>query len=333
MPIKPTANGGFEVSVCVNYRRAHRRLPPGSTARDAKRLEAELISALGKSAAVPRIPGDPLLVEVMAGYIKHTENLRSPDTAKHHAMRAWRWLEGHRASDARTVGNKISADMRGHYADATIHRTLAALKKGLRIAWDTGATPVDYSSQVKLPQVRNARTTTLTLQQVHALASHASEPVRAAIWISLFTGLRRGEICKLQAQDIGRDVITVQAGNTKTLRTREVPIIAPVRPWLKKMPLAINFEGLKSGFRRAREAAGMPGVTFHDLRRSCGTLMMQTGEVDLYTVSRILGHTSTAVTQKVYAHLATAQMRAGLDTLTVLHQALHQRPKQGKRKA
>ena len=333
MPIKPTANGGFEVSVCVNYRRAHRRLPPGTSARDAKRVEAELISALGKSAAVPRIPGDPLLVEVMAAYIKHTETLRSPATAEHHAMSAWRWLEGHRASDARTVGHKIATDMRGHYADATINRSLAALKKGLRIAWDTGATPVDYSSQVKLLPVHNARTTTLTLAEVQTLASHASEPVRAAIWISLFTGLRRGEICKLQRADIGTDSITVQAGNTKTLRTRVVPIIAPVRPWLKHLPLKINFEGLKSGFRRAREAAGMPAVTFHDLRRSCGTLMIQTGKVDLYTVSRILGHSSTAVTQKVYAHLDNAQMRAGLNTLTALHQDLHQRPKRGTRKA
>lgn len=332
MPIKPTANGGYEVSVCVNYRRAHRRLAPGTTARDAKRVEAELISALGKRGASPRIPGDPLLVELMADYIKHCDTLRSPDTAKHHAMRAWRWLEGHRASDARTVGAKIAADMRGHYADATINRSLAALKKALRIGWDTGGTPVDYSSLVKLLPVRNARTTTLTMPQVQQLASHASEPVRAAIWISLFTGLRRGEICKLQKEDIGPEALTVQAGNTKTLRTRIVPIIAPVRPWLKHLPLAVNFEGLKSGFRRAREAAEMPEVTFHDLRRSCGTLMIQHG-VDLYTVSRILGHSSTGVTQKVYAHLDNSQMRAGLNTLTVLHQALHQRPKRGKGKA
>jgi integrase len=111
-----------------------------------------------------------------------------------------------------------------------------------------------------------------------------------------------------------------------------VPIIAPVRPWLKHVPLAVNFEGLKSGFRRAREAAGMPAVTFPDLRRSCGTLMIQTGKVDLYTVSRILGHSSTAVTQKVYAHLDNKQMRAGLNTLTALHQDLHQRPKRAARK-
>jgi integrase len=52
------------------------------------------------------------------------------------------------------------------------------------------------------------------------------------------------------------------------LRYREVPIVPALRPWLKFLPLAINFEGIKTGFRRAREAAGMNHVHFHDLRHS-----------------------------------------------------------------
>jgi integrase len=53
--------------------------------------------------------------------------------------------------------------------------------------------------------------------------------VRAAIWIALYTGMRRGEILALRREDIGEDAITVRAGNTKTLRTRTVPIVAPLR--------------------------------------------------------------------------------------------------------
>jgi integrase len=330
MPIKRTAGGGYEVSVCVNYQRAHRRLPAGTTQSHAKLIEAELRRSLARHRS-PSIPGDPLLVDVMAGYIRHCDTLRSPATAKHHAMRAWKWLEGHRASDARIVGNKIITDMRGHYAAATINRSLAALKKGLHLAWDTGATPINYSSLVKSLPVHNARTTTLTMDQVAALANNASPTVCAAIWISLFTGMRRGEICKLQRHDIGASEITIQAGNTKTLRTRTVPIIAPVRPWLKHIPLAVTFEGVKSGFRRAREAAGLPTVTFHDLRRSCGSLMVNMG-VDLYTVSGILGHSSVKVTEQVYAHLGNAKRRAGLDTLATLHQDLHQPSRKTRRK-
>lgn len=128
---------------------------------------------------------------------------------------------------------------------------------------------------------------------------------------------------------IGKDTITLPAGATKTERARSVPIIPPLRPWLKHVPLALTFEGLKTGFRRAREAAGMPHVQFRDLRRSCGTLLIQQG-VSLHVVSQILGHSSTAVTERVYAHLASEQVHAGLNVLTGLHHRVHQR---GRKKA
>lgn len=56
----------------------------------------------------------------------------------------------------------------------------------------------------------------------------------------------------------GRITIRLQAGNTKTFKHREVPIVPALRPWLAYLPLPINFEGVKSGWRRAREAAGLP---------------------------------------------------------------------------
>lgn len=179
------------------------------------------------------------------------------------------------------------------------------------MAFERERTAVDYSALVKRLPEHNQRDTTLTLEQIRDLTSHASENVAAAVWIALFTGCRRGELLKIVEADIGPEDITVRAGNTKTLKTRTVPIVAPLRPWLRYLPLAITFEGLKSGFQRARVAAGMPHVTFHDLRRSCATLMIQAG-VDLYVVSKLLGHSSVAVTQSRYGHLQTDRVRDGL---------------------
>lgn len=321
MPIYPTPDGGYDVHVCVRRQRLHRRLPPGSSSHDAKQCEAELRTALGRGVTV--VPGDPLLTDLMGGYLSHTATLRSPATAKYHALRIGRWCLGKRASEARQVRAQIVKDMHGHYAAATVNRSLGALKKALRLGWEAGRTSVDYSSLVtRLPE-HNARTTSLTLEQVRKLADHASEQTKAAIWLSLYTGCRRGEICKLQPEDVTKTTITLQAGNTKTLRTRTVPVIAPVRPWLKFVPLGINFEGLKSGFRRAREAAGMGHVQFRDLRRSCGTLLIREG-VPLHVVSKILGHSATTVTERVYAHLDDKQMLDGLNALTGLHRRLHQ---------
>jgi integrase len=139
-----------------------------------------------------------------------------------------------------------------------------------------------------------------------------------------------GEVCRSAKADIGETELVIQAGNTKTLRTRAVPIIPPLRPWLKFLPLAISFEGVKSGFARARVAAGVPGVQFRDLRRSCGTLLIQ-AEVPLNVVSKILGHSSTTVTERAYAHLASKQLHKGLGALTELHRGLHQKLKKQRR--
>jgi integrase len=303
--------GRRHVGIMVRGKRVHRILPEGASAGDAKQLEADLRAAIGVGRA-PVIPGDPPMTAIMALYVEHAQTLRSPKTAAYHAGRVGPWAEKYRASQARECAAHVLRDMRAHYAAATINRSLGALKKALALAWDRGLTPENYGLRIKRLPEHNQRDMALSMVEVRQLAEHASASVQAAIWIALFTGCRRGEILALRKEDIGADTITIRAGNTKTLKTRVVPIAPPLRHHLPAIPLGINFEGLKTGFRRAREAAGMPWVTFHDLRRSCGTLMIQAG-VDLYVVSKLLGHSTVAVTQARYAHLQVDQLRAGLE--------------------
>lgn len=310
MSIWTDSEGNQHVSLMVGGKRVHRRVPKGTSARGAKQLEAELRSALGRKRG-PSIPGDPPLTEVMGLYLAHCETLRSPDTAKFHALRLGPWVQGHRASEARQVTAAAIKGMTGHYKPATINRSLSAMQKALRMAWEAGTVPEDYSKHVKRVPENNQRDVHLSVEQVHKLAEAASERVRAAIWIALLTGCRRGEILAIQPQDIGEDTITIKAGNTKTLKTRIVPITPALRPWLGYLPLGMNFEGLKTGFRRAREAAGMPEVHFHDLRHSCATILLASG-ADLYTVAKILGHSTIRMTER-YAHHQVSAQRSALE--------------------
>jgi integrase len=252
------------------------------------------------------------MTAVMGLYLEHAKTLRSPDTAIHHAARVGPWAEKYRASQARECAAHILRDMTGAYEPATINRSLGAMKKALQLAWERNLTTENYGLRIKRLPERNLRDMTLTMEQVKRIADCASEQVATAIWVAIFTGCRRGEILAIRPEDIGPDTIAIRAGNTKTLKARTVPIVAPLRRYLAALPLAINFEGLKTGFRRAREAAEMPWVTFHDLRRSCATLMIEAG-VDLYVVSKVLGHSSVAVTQQRYGHMQVEQLRAGLD--------------------
>ncbi|WP_229262359.1 tyrosine-type recombinase/integrase [Duganella guangzhouensis] len=54
----------------------------------------------------------------------------------------------------------------------------------------------------------------------------------------------------------------------------------------------------------------------HDLRHSCTNIMLGLG-VDLYTISKILGHANVQTNQR-YAHLQVEAQRAALDKLSEL---------------
>ncbi|MGA9419307.1 MAG: tyrosine-type recombinase/integrase, partial [Candidatus Cybelea sp.] len=54
-------------------------------------------------------------------------------------------------------------------------------------------------------------------------------------------------------------------------------------------------------FARLVKNSKLPHIRFHDLRHSFGTLALASG-VDLQTVSRALGHESTAITSRIYLH-------------------------------
>lgn len=310
MSIWTDKDGRKHVGLMVNGKRLHKICPAGTSARDAKQLEAELRGQLNESARQTS-PEDPPLTAVMDLYMAHLVHLRSPDTARYHALRIIPWTNQYTASQAVKCAAMIAQDMAGAYAPATINRSLGTLKKALTLAWERGLITENYGARIKRQAENNERHVYLTVEQVNELTSHASESVAAAIWIALFTGCRRGEIMKLQQADISEKTITIHAANTKTLKTRTVPIIGPLRRWLDYIPMPINSEGLKSGFMRARIKAGLPDLHFHDLRHSCASILLASG-ADLYTISRILGHSSTRMTER-YTHLQTGAQEAALE--------------------
>ena len=315
MSIWTDEEGRLHVGIMAGGKRIHRRLPEGSSKGAAKSLEAELRGALGKRPS--HILQDPPMTSVMSLYLQHAETLRSPKTAKHHALRAGPWLEGCRASEAADAARKMTKDMHGHYKPATINRSLGAIKAALSIAYQDGLIPVDYGDKIKRLPENNQRHLYLSIAQVELLASHASEQVQAAIWIALLTGCRRGEILAITREDVGPNSLRIRAGNTKTLQERAVPIVPALRPWLEYVPLRINFEGLKSGFMRARVKAGLPEIHFHDLRHSCASLLINMNPpTPLEVVRDILGHASVKTTER-YAHLHVDRQAEALNRLSV----------------
>ncbi|PMQ15843.1 site-specific integrase [Janthinobacterium sp. AD80] len=158
-------------------------------------------------------------------------------------------------------------------------------------------------------------------EQKHLKEVEHSEFLRAKIKLAQRKGFDvplTDLVFQIRREDIGVDTIRLPASHTKTLKTRVIPIIPALRPWLKHFPLTITVDGLKSSWRRSRVKARMEHVNFHDLRHSCASIMLGLG-VDLYTISKILGHSNVQTTQR-YAHLQIDAQRAVLDKLSALVQ-------------
>lgn len=64
----------------------------------------------------------------------------------------------------------------------------------------------------------------------------------------------------------------------------------------------LGHSNLLQAFRRVLKLAGLPEeLRFHDLRHTAGSLMLDSGAL-MHNVSRLLGHSSISVTERIYAH-------------------------------
>ena len=75
----------------------------------------------------------------------------------------------------------------------------------------------------------------------------------------------------------------------------------------------LNPHNLRRAFRKAVKEAGIEDLRPHDLRHTYGTRLAQSG-VDLYTISKLLGHNDIRATQR-YAHHCTASLKRGIDIM------------------
>lgn len=322
MSVYKDASGRWHAAVMLGGKRAHRTLAVGATSSDAKRQESKLTLELSKAAAssVKSKAGDPGMTDVLALYAEHSKGRGD----EHAYLRLAPWARLYKASEAADFAAHVIRDMRAKndagkqaYADATINRSLATAKKGLSLAFfPAKLTPVNYCDHIRVLQLNNARETFLSVDEVRKLASFCTVQAQAAIWFALLTGARRGEILKLKKQFVSENTITLTKTTTKSKRTRVIPIVDALRPWLEHFPLTITVDEVTTAWRRARRLACMPHARFHDLRHSCASILIAC-DVDLYTISQILGHADPKTTQR-YAHLQVERKRTALDKLSAL---------------
>ena len=144
------------------------------------------------------------------------------------------------------------------------------------------------------------------------------------MYMALYTGLRRGELCALTWADIDFDQKQIKVTkstywtddhvpHTKTPKTasgeREVPLMDSLYDLLKPLqgkPKDKVFGDLHSyqidkGIRKYMEETGCQ-VTLHGLRHGFASILYK-NNVDIKTAAYVLGHAQTSTTLEIYTHL------------------------------
>lgn len=154
----------------------------------------------------------------------------------------------------------------------------------------------------------------LTLDELKKMiATPAKEIVKLPFLFSCFTGLRYSDIVNLQWGNIVEDggILKVQTITEKTQTPVFIPIpnaetILPQRGTARNTDFVfrtLSNSNTNRNIRNWADTAGIDGklITFHTARHTYATLLLTEG-ADLYTVSKLLGH-STIKTTQIYAEI------------------------------
>ena len=171
------------------------------------------------------------------------------------------------------------------------------------------------------------RTRFLSHEEAAALLREAERPGNKSPYLSdlicliLATGLRMGEALGLEWSrvDLARHLIRFEVGDQKNGAAGTVPINAQARAalirranwratwcpqsnWVFCTKEGARFVRIYAGFYAACRRAGIEDLHPHDLRRTCGSWLVQAG-VGIERVSALLRHGDVGQTSRVYAHL------------------------------
>lgn len=168
--------------------------------------------------------------------------------------------------------------------------------------------------------VDRPRTRVLTEREMAAFLGKLDTAWRPLVKAAIFSGLRLAELLRLRVSNLADGTLRVE--NAKGGKHRLVPLNQEGQKHFKSLAkgkekgallLGLQDSGsLRIALLRARmaacEAAKLEHTTFHDLRRSYGSHLLNDG-ANLAAVSVLLGHADTRMTQRVYAHVSMDTLR------------------------
>lgn len=206
-----------------------------------------------------------------------------------------------------TINAYIEYRLEKGLAPGTINRELTALKRSLNLAKMEGH--IKSIPHVKMLKEANARQGFLEHEQYLIILENLPLYLKPLFILDYITGLRRSEILSLtwDRVHLKEGYIRLQASDTKTAEARTIYLpregTDALKQAMKNRVLGCELVFHRKGRRivnfskswaKACEAAGVPGLLFHDLRRTAIRNLVRAGVPERVAMA-ISGHKTRSV--------------------------------------
>jgi len=220
--------------------------------------------------------------------------------------------------------DKFRIDLSKVYKPATVRNNLELLRRIIHFGKNKQLCKgIPFS--IQMPKVDNTKTEDLTPHELQRLleAIDKEENIQIAnmVRFALFTGMRRGELFRLQWEDIDFQKGFILIRDPKGGKDQNIPLNDSARAVLLKHSRSESpfvFPGRNGGQRtdanrQLRQVYNRAGLSkdfrpLHGLRHVYASMLASSGEVDMYTLQKLLTHKSPQMTQR-YAHLRDDRLK------------------------
>lgn len=322
------------VSFVFNGKRV-RRSTETEDRKLAKRIYDKVKGEIAEGRWFEKLPGeDKTFKEMMEKYLKeHASRLKSFKSFEGYSKNLLSFFGDRFVKEItpRLINEFKQKRIMSGVKPSTINRDLATLRKAFNLAvkeWEwVKDSPM---SKVSLERENNKRDRWLTFEEEDRLLQHCPPWLREIVMFALNTGMRMDEILSLAWKNVDLFRKTITVFESKNGEKRTIPMDEEIFEILKDKSRVRSIQtdlvfssknhthffrqNVGRVFRSALKKAKIDNFHFHDLRHTFATRLVQSGKVDLYAISKILGHKSISMTQR-YSHHCVESLKEGMEVL------------------
>ena len=176
--------------------------------------------------------------------------------------------------------------------------------------------PVKYIKRYK----EKSRDRVLSSNEIKALLETCrqsrNEELYYIVLVAIYTGMRYSNIVNMKKSNISGNVYQLDGSETKSGKEQFIYLNQKLLNELNKYINKYNTSDylfkskyISGSFKSACNKAGIDNFRFHDLRRTFATTLLYS-DVNIFTISNMLGHSSLLMTQKYLANDSKKELDA-----------------------